>query len=247
MKKLYILGLFFLYSPLCIAQEKQPDFAYKGKPIDPICILESNVKQIVNLDNCEHSKSISIEKFNSPYSYQYHTNKDMIPGSASYKYLGYQADAFVVHAEFIGGLTSRLNFIKYYKIAGNKLLMIFSGPSGDRSFGGIYNSYFKDNSLYYDMALTPRLFMMNFNMDAKYNNEIDKLVDCAVCRFATLHYKDHKLQSVTIANVKSYLQENKYQQCFNHLHNKKIKANKLEMTPKEAKQFANSFINQCIK
>lgn len=246
MLRKYLFLIIMLITNIALAKENSKEFSYKNLPIDPICILESNTAQVVDLDNCSFKNLISIDNFTGHTSYKYHSLKDFIPGSASYELLGISKDSFVVHANFIGGLTSRLNFIKYYKISGNKLLMLFSGPSGDRSHGGIFNAKIEKDILYYDMDLTANLFIKFLYNENKYNEQLEKLSNCAICKFATLHFKDHNLQSVTLNNVRSNIQDNQYQQCFNHLHQKQINQNKLNLDINSAKEFINNFIKRCI-
>lgn len=246
MLRKYLFLIIMLFSHIALAKDYSKEFSYKNLPIDPICILESNTAQVVDLDNCSFKNLISIDNFTGHTSYKYHTLKDFIPGSASYELLGISKDSFVVHANFIGGLTSRLNFIKYYKISENKLLTVFSGPSGDRCHGGIFNAKIENDMVYYDMDLTARLFVKYFYSEEKYKEQLEKLNNCAICKFATLHFRDHQLQSVTLTNLHSKIQENQYQQCFNHLHQKQINQNKLNLDIKSAKEFINNFIKRCI-
>ena len=246
MLKQYSLLLIILIANLAIAIEKPKEFTYKNLPVDPICILERNITQIIDLDNCSFKKLIAIDNFTGYSSYKYHTLKDFIPGNASYKFLGISKDSFVIHANFIGGLTSRLDFIKYYKISGNKLLMVYSGPSGDRSHGGIFNAKIDKDILYYDMNLTAKLFIKFLYNEDKYNEQLEKLSNCAICKFASLHFKDNKLESVTLTNIRSNIQDNPYQQCFNHIHQQQINQNKLNLSVKEAKEFVSNFIQRCV-
>ncbi len=248
MKKLYSL---LLLANISIAAEVDKDFYFHGKPIDPYCIFLSNTSQIVNLDACTKHNILSIDSFKSSDSemvgYSYHTIKDSIPGSMVYNYLGKYKNTHAIHADMIGGLTSRLNFIKYYQIIDGKLILVKSGPSGDRSHGGLSNTKMENGSVYYDMSLTPKLFTMYFNKSGKHIDKIENLLDCAICHFAYLHFKDEKIMSISLSPQKSILQGNKLEQCFNHIHQQYIDSSKLNLDEKDAYSFANEVITKCIK
>ena len=232
--------IFIFLSPFANAS----DFQYKGQNIDPNCILESNIEKDIDLNKCSQHLGKKITKIFSQgglVGYQYTENE--VPGSISYRYLGKINDSYVVHASAIGGAVSRLDYINYFKINGDKLAIVKRGPAGDRSNGGIYNVRIKDNKILYDLATTAKNFIVSFNHLKKQDNPIlENLSDCAVCQFGLVHYYDDKITSVTLnEQIKS---DN---ECLDEMHADIKQKNHLKLTLKEAKNFAKQFISRCAK
>jgi len=221
------------------------EFQYKNKNIDPNCILGSYNAKEVNLNKCnQHPEKIITKDISKGDFIGYQYTEKGVPGSVYYRYLGKINDDFVVHAGAIGGSASRLDFINYFKIKEDKLILTKKGPSGDRSNGGISNARIENNKILYDIANTPLLFMINFNYLEKRDNHpiIENLSDCAVCEFAKVHYYNDKITSVTLNE-----EVNTGNQCLNKLHAQYKRKNHLKLTLKQAETFAKLFLTKCAK
>jgi hypothetical protein len=238
--KLPVLFYTLFFSCMSLAH----DFKYMGVNIDPNCILASNMESEINLNNCSnHPEQKIIKDISNKDLVGYHYKENGVPGSMYYTYLGKINNNFVVHAGAIGGKFSRLDFINYFKIQDNKLILVKRGPSGDRSFGGISNTKIVKNNIIYDLSNTALLFMVNFtHLKTRNNPIIENLTDCAVCEFAKVHYYNNKITSVTLNN-----EVDTNNQCLNQLHAEYKKQNKLELTLKQAEDFAATFLNKCAK
>lgn len=247
MRLIYIL---LLVSNLATAVDIPKDFLYNKKPIDPNCILELHNSNIVNLNECSKhlNKKITshiLHKDNIGYNYIYEKNN--MPGSISYQYLGKIDNSHIVHAFMIGGEVSRLNYLSYLNIDKNKISLFKAGPSGDRSNGGIFNAKIKNNALEYDKSVTAKLFMTIFNQSKNPPLELNELPLCAICQFALIHYIDDKITSIKVNGELTESVNNPYAQCFYKMHKKLIKNKKLTLSEKEAIAFAEDFYIKCIK
>jgi hypothetical protein len=239
LKLILTFGFLLSYINLALAKETPNDFSYKGKSIDPNCILESYNVKAIDLKSCsnpKYNKTSDCHLDNGIIGYNY-TLDNGAPGSLSYKYLGKINDMHVVQAFMIGGVTSRLNYINYFHIDKDKLLVIKKGPSGDRSNGGISNARIAANILSYDLALT------KFNQ-ARPILEAKNLPDCAICQFALVHYKNDKIESISLNDV-ILEQHNPYADCFNKMHQKLIDNKQLTFSEKQAADFIEEFRSKC--
>ena len=249
MAKRVIFAIFLTFSNFSLAVEIPRDFLYKDSLIDPNCILEIYYNRIVSLKEC----SLHLDKKITAYflkddliGYQYINKNNNSPGMLSYKYLGKLKDAHVIHGFMIGGSISRLDYIKYLKLEEDQLKLIKSGPSGDRSFGGISDARIENNSIIYDLSITAKLFITNFAKEQEANIKLDNLSDCAVCYFGKIHHVNDKIEYVTLSDVISY-KDNPIQKCFNGMHEEFIRKQHLKLSKKEANIFAENFISKCLQ
>ena len=249
MAKRIIFAILLIVSNLSLAVEIPKDFLYKDNLIDPNCILEIYSNRFANLKEC----SLHLDKKITEYflkddliGYEYINKNNNSPGMLSYKYMGKLKDAHVIHAFMIGVSISRLDYIKYLKIENNNLKLIKSGPSGDRSFGGISDARLENNSIIYDLSITAKLFITNFAKGQEDNIKLDNLSDCAVCYFGKIHHVNDKIEYITLSDVISY-KDNSIQKCFNEMHSEFIKKQHLKLSKKEANIFAENFISKCLQ
>ena len=161
------------------------------------------------------------------------------------QYIGKIKDAHVIHAFMIGGSVSRLDYIKYLKIEKDDLKLVKSGPSGDRSFGGISDVKIDNNSIIYDLSITAKLFVTNFAKEQEANVKLDSLSDCAICYFGKIHYVNDEIEYVTLSELTSN-KDNSIQKCFNEMHEEFIKKQHLKLSKKEANVFAEDFVTKCL-
>lgn len=248
---MYVIVLFLLLSSAVNAADIPLDFLYKDKLIDPNCILESNISHTIDLAECSEHKDKFITSYivnDDLYGYKYlDENNNRYPGSIGYKYLGKVKDLHVVYASTIGGTTGHLNYINYFKVEKGILKLVKRGPAGDRSFGGIYDAQVKYGTLTYSMALTPKLFMLNFSKKENSKPYTKSLPDCAICEFALVNYENNKIKSIKLNSVINEGQNDPITKCFNDIHKKYIDHKKLVLTIKEVDRFIDSFMNQCTK
>ncbi|MEK6734232.1 MAG: hypothetical protein AABY27_03910 [Pseudomonadota bacterium] len=240
--------LLILWSSLAVSIEIPSEFLYQDKLIDPNCILESNLTPYTDLKECSKHLNLKITNYiiqNDMIGYKYlDTANNNYPSSIIYKYLGKIKDSHVVYGEMLGA--QRLSFINYYQIIKeNTLRLIKKDAAGDRSFGGIYNAKIENQSLFYEMSLTPKLFILNFSENQETNPILEELGDCAVCQFARVKIKDNKAQSIILNHEIGKYQSNSVEQCFNNIHNDYIKKHYLEITADEAKELVKSFLLNC--
>lgn len=245
------IGIFLLLiSSISNAETIPLDFLYKDKIIDPNCILQSNASRDVKLEECsKHEGKIITSYFVDDGIYGYNfidPSNQNNRGSIGYKYLGKANNMHVIYAITLGGSLGRLNYINYYKIDKGILSLVKKGPAGDRSFGGISDPKVRYNKLTYNMALTPKLFILNFSRNEYIKPYYEKLPDCAVCQFALVNYENDTIKSVKLGAVLAGENEDPATKCFNKIHQRYIDHNKLQLTKKEADKFVDSFINECV-
>jgi hypothetical protein len=246
--RIFLVSFFLIIANISLAINVPADFLYQGYLIDPNCILESNSSKVIDLKECSKHQGKKITDYileDGGYGYQYVNIENNYPGSATYKYLGKIGDLHIVHAFLIGGSVSRLNYINYLKINGDVLHLVKRGPAGDRSFGGISNAKIENNSLVYDMALTAKLFVINFTKDQAANPNLEFLSDCATCQFALVRHVDNKMHSITLNQEVSTSNQSEVGQCFNNIHQEYIAKKHFTLTTQEAKIFASKFISEC--
>lgn len=246
-----LLFIFVTLSNAAFAVDIPMDFLYKGQLIDPFCFYKTNTEREVNLAECSDKQSKFITGyfiFDDFYGYKFLDPESLhVQSSIGYKYLGKIKDLHVVETFILGGSLGRISFIKYYKLKNGMLQMIKSGPSGDRSFGGIKNTKVSYGSLYYDMALTPKLFMSFFPIDEKSKEVIENLPDCAICQFAILSFRDDKIQKVKLNSVLIDKPNNSATECLAQIHKRYIDHNRLELSPKETKSLVATFERECVR
>ena len=185
---------------------------FKGAPIDPICFTQTWEQPaeggVIDLTACESPAAVrsadqgAYEPTPGAYGVAYRpedTTADAMPMAAiiEYKYLGDAGDDHALLLSESGGGSGFFTSLLLARRDGDRLTVSSTPAGGDRCNNGITAAAVNDGALAYDVNLTPAALYALTGGDSAADPAGGPLKDCAVCCYATAHYRGTALEYVT--------------------------------------------------
>ncbi len=247
---------------------------YKGKSIDPLCLVEFNTTiGIIDLDKCginavsgrgiaDQNKQLMSQGYIG-YNYTIKINESVnLHGYSYYKVFGENGTAAIVQTINHGGGTGDVSSLSLVERAGHTIKVTVLN-TGDRCNHGLVHVARErgadGNHLVYSSKLTAYDFLKMTHNNPHHLKAYDDLDDCAICCKATAvfqrdigaNFSHEKLLYVDLAAFPQDAAQTpapqKYQACFDKLFNQYIKQGKTKLDRKQLDHFIRQFNQQCIK
>lgn len=185
---------------------------FKDAPVNPLCFTQTWEQPaqgaVIDLTACETPAAVrsadqsSYKATPGAHGVAYRpadaTVETMpMPAIIEYKYLGDVGTDHAVLLSESGGGTGFFTSLYLLKRDGDRLIIKDTLAGGDRCNNGITAAAVNDGALSYDVNLTPAALYTLAGGDNTAERPGGPLKDCAVCCYATAHYKGGTLDTVT--------------------------------------------------
>ena len=176
---------------------------------------------------------------------------DAMPMAAiiEYKYLGDVGTDHAILLSESGGGSGFFTSLLLLKRDGERLVTSATPAGGDRCNNGITAAAVNDGTLSYDVNLTPAALYALSGGDAAADPAAGPLKDCAVCCYATAHYKGDALDTVTFnTDLPAALNPDDEGTwgCFDNLVQQRFTANQTVIPASQLKDFGTALYNACF-